>query len=61
MAIVFLLCYVSAVKVTPRSVKHTNSKEIDCNFKEPMSIPERKLQLGEKIDITYSYSVKFVV
>ena len=50
-----------AVKVTPRSVNHNDPKNIDCSFKDPMAIPERRLQPGDKIDITYSYSVKFVV
>lgn len=49
-----------SVKVTPRSIKHSNSDNIDCSFKEPMAIPDKRLQGNERIEITYSYSVKFV-
>lgn len=49
-----------SVKVTPRSIKHTDSKDIDCSFKDPMAIPEKRLAQGDTVEITYSYSVKFV-
>lgn len=55
----FLLCVFSAVKVTPHSIKHSKGNE--CKSSEPMAIPAHKLAHGEKLSITYSYQVKFVV
>lgn len=49
-----------SVKVTPRSIKHSDPKNLDCGFKDPMAIPDKRLQPSDKIDIIYSYSVKFV-
>lgn len=48
-----------SVKVTPRSIDHKNSDQIDCTSKEPMSLPSAVLPNGQKLDITYSYTINF--
>jgi hypothetical protein len=57
-----LMLLFSAVKVTPRSILHTDLKNPDCSpTSKPMEIKGPELKSGEKISITYSYSVKFIV
>ncbi|XP_017886178.1 transmembrane 9 superfamily member 2 isoform X2 [Ceratina calcarata] len=46
-----------SVKVVPRSIKHENTP--DCERKEPLRIPSEPLH--EKLDITYTYSVTYVL
>ncbi|XP_011304608.1 transmembrane 9 superfamily member 2 isoform X1 [Fopius arisanus] len=48
-----------SVEVSPRSIKHDDTRALDCTSKEPLEIPYEKLKAGEKLDITYSYSVKY--
>lgn len=48
-----------SVKVTPRSIKHSNPAKLDCSEKEPMDIPGGDLE--DDLNIIYSYSVKFVM
>lgn len=48
-----------SVKVTPRSIKHSNPAKLDCSEKDPMDIPGG--DLTRDLNITYSYSVKFVM
>lgn len=55
-----LLIRVAAVKVNPRSIKHTE-KLMDCESTSPLEIPADDLHQGEKLAITYSYTVKFLV
>lgn len=51
-----------AVKVTPRSIQHADLKNPDCSpTSKPMEIKGPELKSGEKISITYTYSVKFIV
>lgn len=50
-----------SVEVSPRSIKHEDNRPLDCSAssKEPLEIPQDKLKAGEKLDITYTYSVKY--
>ncbi|XP_043463720.1 transmembrane 9 superfamily member 2 isoform X1 [Leptopilina heterotoma] len=47
-----------SVKVNPRSIKHPE-KVLDCVSTSPLEIPADELHQGDKLAITYSYSVKF--
>lgn len=49
-----------SAKIVPFSINHLNPDRLDCRNSEPLEIPSRALNNGEKINITYSYSVKFV-
>lgn len=50
----------SAVKVTPRSIKHADPKNPSCkNDSQPLEIPYS--DLSSDLEITYSYSVRFEV
>ncbi|KAH8261899.1 hypothetical protein KR038_004470 [Drosophila bunnanda] len=49
-----------SVKVTPKSIKHTDSKHPNCLSTEPLAISENSLKPGEQLSIIYTYSVKFV-
>lgn len=44
------------------SLKHNNLNNLECGSRsfEPLAIPTASLKQGEKIDITYTYSVHFV-
>ncbi|XP_073987345.1 transmembrane 9 superfamily protein member 2 [Rhodnius prolixus] len=46
-----------SVKATPRSINHASG---NCNSKEALGIPLAPLQTGAKLQIKYTYSVKFV-
>jgi hypothetical protein len=47
------------VKVVPHSYKYSDPDKPDCSSKDPMEIPSGDLK--EKLDIVYTYSVKFLV
>ncbi|KAG7209377.1 hypothetical protein KM043_015477 [Ampulex compressa] len=47
-----------SVKVVPRSIKHNSVP--DCESKVPLELPYDDLPKGQKLVITYTYSVKFV-
>ncbi|EDW29239.1 GL19593 [Drosophila persimilis] len=49
-----------SVKVTPKSIKHTDPKAPNCLSTEPLAISETSLKTGEQLNIVYTYSVKFV-
>ncbi|XP_043642141.1 transmembrane 9 superfamily member 2 [Drosophila teissieri] len=49
-----------SVKVTPKSIKHTDPKNPNCLSTEPLAISENSLKAGEQLEIVYTYSVKFV-
>ncbi|KAH8334300.1 transmembrane 9 superfamily member 2 [Drosophila kikkawai] len=49
-----------SVKVTPKSIKHTDPKNPNCLSTEPLAISENSLKPGEQLRIIYTYSVKFV-
>lgn len=50
-----------SVKVEPISMNHRNPDKLDCSANaEPLAIPEKPLAKGEKLNITYTYSVYFV-
>ncbi|KAH8249184.1 hypothetical protein KR032_007050 [Drosophila birchii] len=49
-----------SVKVTPKSIKHTDPKNLNCLSNEPLAISENSLKPGEQLSIMYTYSVKFV-
>lgn len=49
-----------SVKVVPSSMNHPKSDQLNCNTHDPLEIKSSTLQPGEKLNITYSYSVKFV-
>lgn len=48
-----------SVKASPISLKHTNGKP-DCSNREPLEIPSSAIPDGHKLNITYTYSIKFV-
>ncbi|KDR10991.1 transmembrane 9 superfamily member 2 [Zootermopsis nevadensis] len=48
-----------SVKVTPRSIKHSDPDKLDCSEKDPMDITGNELK--HDLNIVYSYSVKFVM
>lgn len=49
--------FLTAAKVVPHSIKHTGP--VDCESQIPLEIPE--LSSGQTFQVTYTYSVKFVV
>ncbi|SPP79621.1 transmembrane 9 superfamily member 2 [Drosophila guanche] len=49
-----------SVKVTPKSIKHTDLNSVNCLSAEPLAISETSLKTGEQLKIIYTYSVKFV-
>lgn len=49
----------TAVKVVPHSIKHGST--VDCESPTPLEIPSTALPTGQTIQVTYTYSVKFVV
>jgi len=56
------LIFILAVKVTPRSILHTDPKAPNCSpTGKPMEIRGQELKNGDKLAITYTYSVKFIV
>lgn len=48
-----------SVKVTPSSINHRNPDQLDCQSKEPLEISSAVLAAGSKLNITYTYSIKF--
>lgn len=48
-----------AVKVVPRSIKHTG--QIDCESQIPLEITSNEQQSAQTFQVIYTYSVKFVV
>lgn len=48
-----------SIKVIPSSINHRNMAQLDCNSTESLEIPT-DLKDGQRIDITYTYSVKFI-
>lgn len=46
-----------SVKVVPRSIKHNSV--VNCDSRRPLEIPHDVLPAGEKLYVTYTYSVKF--
>lgn len=49
-----------SVKVTPRSIYHLDPDKLDCSNTDPLAIKSEPLMTGEKLSITYTYSVEFV-
>lgn len=49
-----------SVKVSPQSINHRNPEQPNCSNLEPLEIPSSTLPNGQKLNITYTYSVKFV-
>ncbi|XP_017097331.2 transmembrane 9 superfamily member 2 [Drosophila bipectinata] len=49
-----------SVKVTPKSIKHTDPKNPNCLSTDPLAISETALKDGEELNIIYTYSVKFI-
>lgn len=49
-----------SVKVVPSSINHKNPDQLDCSSKEPLEIQSSALPNGMKMNITYTYSVRFV-
>nr|CAD7455405.1 unnamed protein product [Timema tahoe] len=47
------------VKVVPRSIHHKDPNKPDCSGKDPVEIPSGNLKAGEKLNITYTYSITF--
>lgn len=48
-----------SVKVSPRSINHKNPDKPDCSSPEAIEIPANTLPRNTKLQITYTYSVKF--
>lgn len=51
--------FLIAAKVVPHSIKHTGT--FDCESQIPLEVPANELPVGQKFEVTYTYSVKFVV
>lgn len=51
--------FLTAAKVVPHSIKHTAA--VDCESQIPLEIPANELSGGQIFQVTYTYSVKFVV
>ncbi|XP_077299784.1 transmembrane 9 superfamily protein member 2 [Arctopsyche grandis] len=49
-----------SVKVIPSSIKHSDPNHLDCYSKEPLEIPANSLPTGQTLNVTYTYSLKFV-
>ncbi|XP_055376353.1 transmembrane 9 superfamily member 2 [Condylostylus longicornis] len=50
-----------SVKVIPYSINHRDPDRVNCSLKsDPVEIPSSALGAGQRLFITYSYSVKFV-
>jgi transmembrane 9 superfamily protein 2/4 len=47
-----------SVKVTPSSIEHKNLDKPDCTSQEPLTISAKPLD--QKLNVLYTYSVKFV-
>lgn len=47
------------MKVVPHSIKHTGT--VDCESQIPLEIPSDELSGGQTLQVTYTYSIKFVV
>lgn len=57
----FVLIF-TAVKVTPRSIKHDpNDPNPDCQSKTPLEIPSDSLRPGQKLSVVYTYHVHYHV
>jgi len=52
--------FLIAVKVVPHSIKHTPGP-VDCESQIPLEIPSNELSAGQTFEVTYTYSIKFVV
>lgn len=51
-----------SVKVNPMSINHRNPDKLDCGPQsEPLEIAPKSLSPGERFNITYTYSVKYVM
>jgi hypothetical protein len=49
------------VKVVPRSIQHEDPKKPNCENDRHMMISGKPLKSGEKLNITYTYSVSYQV
>lgn len=55
-----IILNITAVKVTPRSIKHKDESNLNCDVKsEPMSFDKEKLTAP--VEVIYTYSVTFEV
>lgn len=45
--------------MVPRSIKH--GTVVNCDHKEALDIPHSPLSVGKILDITYTYSVTYIV
>jgi len=45
----------------PHSIKHISESSVDCERQIPLEIPANELSNGQKFQVVYTYSVKFVV
>lgn len=50
-----------SVKVTPSSKNHRDPEHPDCNHPDPLEIAASNIPDGHKLNITYTYSVKFIL
>lgn len=53
--------FLIAVKVVPRSIKHTPGRTPDCEYKVPLEIPHGALPSGQELSVIYTYSVTYTV
>lgn len=51
--------FLIAVKVVPHSIKHSGT--VDCESQIPLELPSNELPVGQTFQVTYTYSIKFVV
>lgn len=57
--ILHILFPLIAVKIVPHSIKH--SDPVDCESQIPLELPSNELQSGQRFEVIYTYSVKYVV
>lgn len=48
------------LQVSPQSIKHHDPEKLDCSSHVPLEIPNKPLPNGQKLTVTYTYSVSFV-
>lgn len=49
-----------SVKVVPSSINHRSAAQPDCTSREPLEITASAIPRNQRLNITYTYSVKFV-
>jgi len=53
--------FIFDLQIIPSSINHGDPEHLDCLSRTPLEIPKSPLPSGRVLNITYSYSVKFVL